>query len=250
MNNTVRFGEREITYQLERKRVKNINLRIRHDCSVYVSANKKVPFDIIKCFLIKKSAYILTAIDKYSDRIKFACVAPSYITGESFRYLGKELRLKVTEEDNKVYSDGIYLHLGAANANDIEKKSKLINQWYWRQCQEIFNTIIEELHLVFHKYSVHKPTLIIKEMTTRWGSCQTKRNTITLNKRLIEAPHDCIEYVIMHEFIHFLHPNHSKKFYELLSTLMPDWKERKKVLESKCYFQIEKTPQPDDIKNI
>jgi predicted metal-dependent hydrolase len=242
MNNTIKLGGCEIAYQLERKRVKNINLRIRHDCSVYVSASKKVPFDTIKDFLIKKSAYILAAIDKYSNKLRFAHVAPSYITGESFHHLGKELRLKVIEGDNKVYSDGIHLYLYTTNANDIEKKSKLISQWYWKQCQEIFNTIIEELHLVFHKYSVQKPTLNIKEMTTRWGSCQTKRNAITLNKWLIEAPRDCIEYVAMHEFIHFLHPNHSKKFYELLSTLMPDWKERKKVLESERYFQIEKTP--------
>jgi predicted metal-dependent hydrolase len=236
MNSTIKFGEREITYQLERKPVKNINLRIRRDCSVYVSANKKVPLDIIKDFLMRKSACILTAIDKYSDRLKFACVAPSYIAGESFRYLGKELRLKITKGESKVYSDGVYLYLSAAHANDIGKKSKLVNQWYDKQRREIFNTIIEELYPLFRKYNIRKPTLILKEMTTRWGSCQTKRNVITLNKRLIEAPRGCIEYVVMHEFIHFLHPNHSKKFYELLSTLMPDWKERKKVLESVRYF--------------
>jgi predicted metal-dependent hydrolase len=241
MNNTVKLGGREIIYQLERKRVKNINLRIRHDCSVYVSANKKVPIDIIKDFLMRKSAYILAAIDKYSDRLKFACAAPAYITGESFRYLGKELRLKVTKGDSKVYSDGIYLYLSTTNTNDVGRKSKLINQWYEKQCREIFNTIMEEVYLIFHKYSIRNPTLILKEMITRWGSCQTKRCAITLNKRLIEAPRDCIEYVIMHEFIHFLHPNHSKKFYELLSTLMPDWKERKKVLENVSYFPIKKT---------
>jgi predicted metal-dependent hydrolase len=190
---------------------------------------------------MRKSAYILAAIDKYSDRLKFACAAPAYITGESFRYLGKELRLKVTKGDSKVFYDGVYLYLSTTDMNNIEQKSKLISQWYDKQCREIFNTITEEVYLVFHKYNVRKPTLILKEMATRWGSCQTKRNAITLNKRLIEAPRDCIEYVVMHEFIHFLHPNHSKKFYELLSTLMPDWRERKKVLESVYYFQIKKT---------
>jgi len=68
-------------------------------------------------------------------------------------------------------------------------------------------------------------------MISRWGSCQPKRGIITLNKRLIETPRICIEYVVMHEFIHFLHPNHSKMFYDLLSTLMPDWRERKNTLE-------------------
>jgi predicted metal-dependent hydrolase len=250
MNNTIKLGEREITYQLERKRVKNINLRIRHDCSVCISANKKVPIEVIEDFLMRKSAYILAAIDKYSDRLKFTNVAPSYITGESFSYLGKELRLKIAKGDDKVHSDGVYLYLSTTDTNDVAKKSKLIDQWYDKQCREIFKTIIEKLYHVFRKYNVSKPALIFRNMTTRWGSCQTKRNVITLNRRLIEAPRDCIEYVVMHEFIHFLLPNHSKKFYELLSTLMPDWKERKKVLENIFYFQYRKIPCLDDIKDI
>jgi predicted metal-dependent hydrolase len=69
-------------------------------------------------------------------------------------------------------------------------------------------------------------------MTSRWGSCQPKRGTITLNKRLIETPRSCIEYVVMHEFVHFRQPNHSKNFYDLLGVLMPDWNERKATLEN------------------
>ena len=68
-------------------------------------------------------------------------------------------------------------------------------------------------------------------MTSRWGSCQIKKNTITLNRRLIETPMECIEYVVVHEFTHFLQPNHSRKFYDLLAVFMPDWEERKNTLE-------------------
>ena len=68
-------------------------------------------------------------------------------------------------------------------------------------------------------------------MKKRWGSCQHQTKTITINSQLIEAPRFCIEYVMMHEFCHFIHPNHSKDFYTLLQVMMPDWKERKKMLE-------------------
>jgi predicted metal-dependent hydrolase len=75
-------------------------------------------------------------------------------------------------------------------------------------------------------------------MTSRWGSCQPKRGLITLNKRLLEVPRNCIEYVVMHEFVHFIHPNHSKQFYEFLSVLMPDWKERKAFLEKSYFYSV------------
>lgn len=58
------------------------------------------------------------------------------------------------------------------------------------------------------------------------------------NKRLLEAPRNCIEYVVMHEFCHFIHPNHSKHFYSFLAMLMPDWKERKTVLDRSATFWL------------
>ncbi|OYP38116.1 metal-dependent hydrolase [Lachnotalea glycerini] len=56
---------------------------------------------------------------------------------------------------------------------------------------------------------------------------------MSLNSKLIEAPRNCIEYVVLHEFTHFIHPNHSKKFYDFVAMLMPDWKERKMELEKR-----------------
>jgi predicted metal-dependent hydrolase len=65
-----------------------------------------------------------------------------------------------------------------------------------------------------------------------------KRGIITLNKRLIETPRECIEYVIMHEFTHFIQPNHSRKFYDLLAVFMPDWKSRKATLEKYMFISL------------
>jgi predicted metal-dependent hydrolase len=236
--NTILLSNRNIEYELERKQVKNINLRIRADGSVYVSANESVPCVVIEEFLTRKSAYILDAINKYADLAKYAQTDRKFVTGESYRYLGKDLRLQVSQGKPEIHSDGVYLYLAVNYVGDNDAKEKLIGKWYDRQCRELFPELVCNIYPIFSKYGVALPKIMLREMSSRWGSCQPKRGCITLNKRLIETPRNCIEYVVMHEFIHFLQPNHSKKFYELLSTLMPDWKARKHILESGEYHQI------------
>ena len=107
-----------------------------------------------------------------------------------------------------------------------------------QQCRDIFSRVVSEVYPTFRKYGVARPTLKLRTMDTRWGSCIAGKGIITLNKRLIEAPMNCIEYVVMHEFCHFIHPDHSKKFYALLTVLMPDWKERKAILEKTAEYGL------------
>ena len=235
MIKSIDLNERKISYELERKNVKNINLRIRSDCTVYVSANNHVAESVIEGFLHKKSEYILTALNKYAEIAKYAANKHSYVTGESLRYLGKDLRFVVACGKNNISSDGVYITMNVPDICDHELKEKLINKWYDTQCKEVFNEIIASAYPIFQKYGVAMPRLMLRDMSSRWGSCQPKRGIITLNKKLIEIPRNAIEYVVMHEFIHFLHPKHSVKFYEMLSTLMPDWQARKKLLESVAF---------------
>jgi len=232
MNETILLNGREITYDLVRKSVKNINLRIRADCTVAVSANDTVSSSIIEEFMQKKATYILTAIDTYRERVKYALAEHNFVAGESFKYLGKELRLKLLQGKNDVTVDGVYLYLTVPDIQNADSKAKQIARWYDQQCRTLFPEIIENLYPVFRKYGISVPALTLRDMSSRWGSCQPKRGLITLNKKLIETPRNCIEYVVMHEYIHFLHPNHTKKFYDLLSSLMPDWRDRKNALEN------------------
>ena len=182
--------------------------------------------------ILSARASTLAAIDGYCERAKYALSEHNYVAGESFKYLGKELRLKLLQGKNSVAADGVYLYLAVPDVENAGNKARQIALWYDQQCRTLFPQLIEELYPVFRKYGVPSPGLILRDMSSRWGSCQPNRNMITLNKKLIEAPRNCIEYVVMHEFLHFLHRNHSKKFYDLLSTLMPDWRERKNVLET------------------
>ena len=106
-----------------------------------------------------------------------------------------------------------------------------MSKWLKQYQTMIFQEQLQETYKLFQKYKVPYPALKIRCMKTRWGSCQPNDAIITLNSRLIETPKSCIEYVVLHEFAHFIHPNHSKQFWDFVTMLMPDWKERKKELE-------------------
>jgi len=226
-----------IDYLLIRKNVKNINLRIKPDGTVCVSANNDVVIEEIEKLITAKSEMICKALQKFEEQIKYAPKPKEYISGESFRILGRDLRLKVIKSrEEYIESDGVFLRLYVNNDRNSELKKAMIDQWILSQCNSVFNEICRNVYGIFRKYDVAYPKIQIKEMISRWGSCQHKREIITLNRRLIEVPRYCIEYVVLHEFAHFIHPNHSKKFYAFVSMLMPDYKERKNVLESREYF--------------
>ena len=76
-------------------------------------------------------------------------------------------------------------------------------------------------------------------MTSRWGSCKPSAKRVTFARQLIEAPLSCVEYVVWHEMVHFIHPNHSPDFYHILSSFLPDWKVRRALLNS-CQYRLMK----------
>lgn len=230
---------RGICFQLERKNVKNLNLRVRKDGSVFVSANENVSCEEIDKFVQSKASYILKAIDQFKEIEQFRSQPKQYVSGETFYIQGRGLRLRVSQaEKDTISSDGVYIFLEVKDVNDYEKKQRLVTRFFDQQCKSVFSEVMDNLYPVFRKYGVEQPTLRIRNMDTRWGSCLTNKNIVTINKRLIEAPRNCIEYVIMHELCHFIHPNHSKHFYAFLSMLMPDWKDRKKILEQNAVYRI------------
>ena len=229
----------EISYLLEQKPVKNLNLRIHKDGRVFVSAGVSVPPEEVDAFVIRKGSYIRSAQRKFSQMAQYAPQQKQYVSGETFYLLGRGVRLKVEKNvRDTISSDGIYLHLCVKDTEDFAKKQKMVTRYLDEQCRSIFGEIILETYPVFQKYGVPMPELRIRNMETRWGSCLAKKGVITLNKRLLEAPRNCIEYVVMHEFCHFVHPNHSKQFYAFLTMLMPDWKQRKETLDKSATFWL------------
>ena len=228
----IQLKDRCVTYELQRKNVKNINLRIKPDLTVYVSANEKVSQATIEEFLLEKQEYIVKAILHYEEMSQLLPKPKKYVDGETFKVLGHDRRLKVMKGlENFVESDEAYITLTVKNVDDYALKKSMIERWLNKLCREQVMKVCLDSYSQFKKHGVEFQQLKFKNMVSMWGSCSPKRNTITFNYALVQAPLSCIEYVVVHEFTHFLHPNHSKKFYNQLCAFMPDWEERKERLE-------------------
>ena len=228
---TVRGKERSFQYILTRKSVKNLNMRVKPNGEICVSANRLVPVKYIDSFVLSHEKTLIKALDKY-EKIKENTLPPlQYISGEKVRFLGEELHLLVeaapVEGVDKI---GQFLFLRVKDTTDFSRKEKVMKKWFEKMQVEVFLEICKEIYPLFKPLGVKYPLVKIRSMKSRWGSCQPQRGIITLNSKMIVAPREAIEYVVLHEFAHFIHPNHSKDFYGLVEDLMPDWKERKAML--------------------
>lgn len=232
MLRTVEADGIAISYTLERKPVKNINLRIRADQSVYVSAPKDVAAKMVDAFVVEKSTYILRALKKFKDKNRETVSENNFVNGETVKFLGRNLRLKVKNASrSKVESDESYVTLYVKDVQDADLKKRVLETWLRKKCKEEITAICKKFYPLVKKYGIAFPEIQLREMVSRWGSCSPKKGFVTFNTALVAMPVSCIEYVVMHEFTHFLFPNHSKNFYQQLRIFMPDWEERKKRLE-------------------
>ena len=223
---------RILEYDLERKKVKNLNLRVRRDGTVAVSANKSVSIEYIENFLRSKVDFIFKAISHYAEIENSDAASKQYVDGESFRVLGHDLRLKVLRgARNEVKSDGVFITLRVKDPFDTDMKERVFRKWLTTVCRETVTKLCEAVYPKFKKYGIDFPEIKFRNMVSRWGSCTPRRKTLTFSYALATVPVSCIEYVVMHEFTHFLHLNHSPDFYRQLAVFMPDWRERKKLLE-------------------
>lgn len=229
----IQFGDKHIEFTVQRKNVKNVNLNIKPDMSIEISANERVPLSFIQDFVKSKSSWILNNVKGFENVQPYRQSEREYVSGESFRYLGKQYRLRVqkaTEEEMVKYFRG-FIHLFVHEENNFERKAKLMNDWYRVKARKTFQESLNKMFPVVHKYGIEKPQVELRMMKARWGSALTEKNTILLNTDLIKAPKYCIDYVTLHELIHFKYNDHSESFYNMLYTLMPDWEKRKAILD-------------------
>lgn len=234
---SVIYNNEPIEFTLIRKSVKNINLRVKADLSVVVSAGKNVPLDFIIGFVTKKAQWIRKSLDKYSS-IKTEIGNPKeFISGEEFALFGKKFKLKIVEsKDEHVKLHDNFLEIYIIDREDLRRKKSLIENFYREQLISYIDISVEKILEVIQR--VEKPTVIIKKMKTRWGYCKVYKNTIVLNSALVYVPKHCIDYVVLHELLHFSIPNHSKTFYNKFANYMLDWKECKKLLNEINIRQI------------
>lgn len=175
----IELNNRTIQYTLQYKTVKNINLRIRSDGSINVSANRRVPQNVIDEFVISKADFICRALEKYTNR----------------RY----------EEQNQYFTED--------------------------EVRELILCLCKKVYPYYEEKGIRYPEIKFRKMISRWGSCHAQKGLLTFNINLMYAPAECIEYVVHHEFTHFLQPNHSNKFHDELAKVCPNWKDCRKKLK-------------------
>lgn len=232
MLKTIILKGHKVTYDLVYKRVKNINLRIGRDASLSLSAPPHVSEAVIESFLLSKAEQILRALARCEALAKAAPKSLEYVDGEALRILGKSIPLRVVQgRRNAVESDGQTITLTVKDPADTALKERTVARWKRTYCEEIIRAECARVYPAFGALGIGFPILRFRSMKSRWGSCQPTKKILTFNVRLVEAPVECIEYVVTHEFVHFLEPNHSPRYYAHLTRMLPDWKRRKQILD-------------------
>ncbi len=166
-------------YTVTRKRVKNINLRVREDGSVTVSAPYGVSERFVISFVEEKSLKIAEII--------------------------KKLPIKAYRREYSKEEKALFLRKAEAVCRKIEP--------------------------LFFEGDYEKPRIELCTGRSRWGYCIPSKNLVRLNISLCDYPDEALLYVAMHEYCHFLQPNHSSAFYYELGSRMPSWKQYKKILK-------------------
>ena len=214
-------------YEVERKKVKNINLRIRPDLSVYISAPVNLDKYYIEQFIISKKEWIDKNIKKINEYSKNR-VEEDYTDRSKIKFLGKlyTLEVKISNFDKLIFKDDNFI-LYTLN-DDFEYKKKIIYSFYFNEANKIFQDRLDKWKNIMGE---DFERLIIKQIKGKWGYCNCFKSIIALNIELIKRSLFEIDYVCVHELAHLKHPNHSNNFYRHVEKYMKNYKEAEKLLK-------------------
>src|SRR5690625_845081 len=239
MKLTVHYGERPVSFELVRKQVKHINLTVHPNQAIVVSANDDVSVEEVKEFVESKGRWITSKLNYFEKTAPFKKLPREYITGETFRYLGRQYRLQVIEDKQQFvrYFRGT-IEMYVRDSQDFSRKKRLMNEWYDERREVVFSDALERMYQLMKVYDIDYPTLDVRQMTRRWGRYLPQSHKIVLNKDLIISPRDFIDYVVLPELLHVKYPDPDDHFFRNLQLLMPNWQERKRILDEEVVREV------------
>ena len=194
-----------------KKNNKNTYIRVK-DGYIYVTTSYFSSKRSIEKLIRDNYDSIGKMIDKYNKQIK---------NSDKFYLFGKNYNIIYCDNNNIDINDN----------NIYVRDNKQLNKWLDKY---IATTFSNHLKYWYDRYeeSIPVPNLKIRKMRSRWGVCNTRNHNITLNYELYKYDIECLDYVIVHELSHFIHPNHSKSFWEQVSKYYPNYKEIRKKLRN------------------
>lgn len=227
-------GSNSITYTLSRSRRKTVGIQVIENGEVRVSAPLNISDNHLREIIKKKISWIVRKQEEVRSLYKEACIEKEFVDGETFSYLGKKYTLRIRKGSlpQRVTLDGtdIVVLIGEDKTltTGDEYIRRILRDFYINQFVDVTRT---RMDFFAHQIGVCPRKVTIREQKTRWGSCSSKGN-INLNWRLIMAPMEAIDYVIVHELCHMKEMNHSQNFWNLVESILPDFDESRKWLKA------------------
>jgi predicted metal-dependent hydrolase len=226
----ISFGKESIPFTIGFSARRGLKISVRPDRHVVVSApaGKSVEEVIER---VRRRASWIVRQREYFER--FSPIQPprQYVAGETHRYLGRQLRLKLVpggEESVKLL--GRFLVVRIAKPSDKARVRLLVEEWFKEHGRRVITGRYEKCFKQMQKTGISRPAVRFQRMEKRWGSC-SRKGTIVLNTELSKASVPCIDYVLFHELSHLKFPHHGMEFYSLLARFVPDWRKWKERLE-------------------
>ena len=215
--------------ELEKKRIKNLYLRILPpEGRIHISApNKMSEVEIIR-FVQSKIDWIIAQQEKVqlSHTQK---IPTNYVTGDEIYIWGRKYLLSVFELTGrpKISFEGEKILMYVREGSTTEKRKQLLDAYY----KEV---LIKEIPNLIEKWEktigVKSSDYSIRDMKTRWGTCNIRTKKICLSLQLAKKPPECVEYVVVHELVHLLEGSHNKIFKGYLDHFLPEWRSIKKEM--------------------
>lgn len=226
----VAYGGKEIVFQIFNTDRKTMEIAVSPDCSIVVKVPRGTSEDEIREIVYRRARWITKQINFFQQ---FRPRTPNrqYVGGETHLYLGRRYRLKISQgNDASVRLVGGFIFITCRGKPRPAKVQLQLDSWYLERARIKFADSVERCFSGFERMGFSQPNLHIRKMKTRWGSL-SPRGTLTLNRDLIRAPRDCIDYVVIHELCHLKYRDHSKGFYRLMGQVNPEWVKQKIKLE-------------------
>ena len=194
-----------------KKSNKNTYIKIKDDMTIYVTTNYLTSKREVKIILDNEKDFLRKALSRVKKKLE---------KEELFYYLGKKYDIIKVPFENIEVSDG----------KIFVKDEKTLEKWLKKEIKRIFSERLEYNYNLFDE-DIPFPKLKIRSMKTRWGVCNKRDNSVTLNSKLIKYSIHEIDYVIIHELSHFVHFDHSREFWETVRIYMPDYKKAVTILK-------------------
>lgn len=220
----------DIEVEVQKKYIKNLHLYILPpQGNVRISAPRNMSEDAIHMFLVSKLPWIKKHQEKFRNQPRQ--LQREYVSGEAVFLWGKCYQLEVvySNTNNAVQLEGDKIIFQVRESSTTVQREKVLNEWYRENIKKEIPELLRKWQEII---GVTALEWSVKNMKTRWGTCNIRDKRIWLNLQLVKKHPQCLEYIIVHELVHLLEKKHNNNFIAYMDRFLPDWRTIKEQLNS------------------